>query len=563
MVLVAAALAMSPVCWAAARPAALPSPQPDDVLHRVVPGDTLIGLSATYLDPAWGWRPLQRLNRVADPRRLQPGSMLRLPAAWLRAQAVVAEVLHVRGQVSVQRVAEAAQPLQAGASLRDGDLLRAEPESSLTLRFADGSRLLLRPDSELRITQLLRYAGPGAVHTRLRLDRGSADSRVPPVAGPAGVARRYELTTPSVHLGVRGTEFRTRVDAPTQTTRIEVIEGAVAAGQARQQQRLVAGQGGVAEPGAVGIAARPLAPAPDLSGITARLERIPLRVGWPAQPGVVAWRAQVYATGVDDALLLDGRFDEPTARWSDLPDGRYELRVRAIDAGGLEGLDARRAVVVKARPFPPFTTQPRAGALVRGDAVQLGWTRADGVASYRLQIARLAAADAAGVAAADPAGADFGAPLVDRSGLVDPRHQEPLPPGTYAWRMASVRADGDAGPFGDAQAFGLKPVPAAPPLQPPQLEADALVLRWPAGDAGQRYELQLARDRAFNEVLQTVSSAEPEAMLQRPGAGTYFVRVRTIDPDGFAGPYGGVQQIDIPRSPWWWLLPAGLLLLVL
>jgi hypothetical protein len=34
---------------------------------QVARGDTLIGLARQYVDPAHGWRGLQRLNGVADP----------------------------------------------------------------------------------------------------------------------------------------------------------------------------------------------------------------------------------------------------------------------------------------------------------------------------------------------------------------------------------------------------------------------------------------------------------------------------------------------------------------
>ena len=85
----------------------------------------------------------------------------------------------------------------------------------------------------------------------------------------------------------------------------------------------------------------------------------------------------------------------------------------------------------------------------------------------------------------------------------------------------------------------------------------------PAGEPGDRSELQLAPEPTFDTPLFTVQTAEPEAALPRPGPGRYFVRVRSVDADGIAGPYGGVQQVDVPHSRWWWLLPAGLLLLVL
>ena len=62
-------------------------------------GDTLIGLSDRYLAKPADWPRLQRLNRVADPKRLQPGSTIRIPVAWLREEVDRAEVLSVAGNV--------------------------------------------------------------------------------------------------------------------------------------------------------------------------------------------------------------------------------------------------------------------------------------------------------------------------------------------------------------------------------------------------------------------------------------------------------------------------------
>lgn len=537
--------------------AAAPLPQqptvpPETWSYRVERGDTLIGVAARQLGPGHGWRQLQKFNRVANPRRLQPGQTLHIPLAWLRVQPVRAEVLHVQGDVRVQRGAGPAEAVAAGASLGSGDLLLAGPEAALTLKFADGSRLLVRPETQVRFERLVNIGAAGVPDTRLRLERGSIDSRVQPAAVGG---RRFDVITPSVNLGVRGTEFRTQVEPQTQITRVEVIEGVVAAQTAGRTGEpapaIAAGYGAVLAAGQGLLAPRRLLDAPDLSGVPPRLERVPLRLAWAALAGARDYRAQVFpADGSDaaDRLLLDGRFNEPAARWRDLPDGRYELRVRGVDDQGLEGRDARRGFVLKARPEPPFTRQPRADARLYGEPTRLAWTRAEGVASFRLQVS---------------ASTDFSAPQVDLAGLTGSEHDLTLPPGAYRWRVASVRADGDAGPFGDAQAFTVRPIPPPPPVQPPQLSDKAIVLRWAAGEAGQRYELQVARDAAFTDIVQQQASAEPEATLAFPPPGRYLVRVRAIDADGYVGPLGGAQQLEVPQGRWWLLLPALLLLLAL
>jgi hypothetical protein len=62
--------------------------------------------------------------------------------------------------------------------------------------------------------------------------------------------------------------------------------------------------------------------------------------------------------------------------------------------------------------------------------------------------------------------------------------------------------------------------------------------------------------------------------VPRPPDGVYYLRVRALDADAVAGPYGPVQQIDVATPPpaprrhwWWWLVPpaaaAGVILVLL
>ena len=92
LVLFAALLTCVPVPAPAAEP-----PAADVWEYRVEPGDTLIGLRTRYMRPDASWRAVQRLNRLRDAQRLQPGSWLRIPVTLLRGEAVDAEVVHAHG----------------------------------------------------------------------------------------------------------------------------------------------------------------------------------------------------------------------------------------------------------------------------------------------------------------------------------------------------------------------------------------------------------------------------------------------------------------------------------
>ncbi len=537
-VLVAALAASAALaCAQEARPAAVVS-----VEYRVQPGDTLFALLRDGAD----WQPVARVNNIADPKRLQPGSLIRIPAHLLREQPAIAEVVHAYGSVTVIRAStETEIPLASGDNLAAGDMVRTGAQSSTTLRFVDGARVLVRPDSELKIERLAQSRAGAS--TTLRLQRGSADSVVPPAQG-ASAPSRYEMRTPHTNLGVRGTEFRTTADSAA--SRVEVLEGRVGAraGTASRAESLVG-----AGFGAVGAAAgmtppRALPAAPQLTGLPERVERMPLRLSWQSAAETRV-RAQVLTTDEPPRLVLDGVFDAAPARWSEnIPDGRYELRVRAIDSQGMEGRDARATFVLKARPEPPFIAAPMAGGRTIDDNVRLAWTRNATAARVRLQVADTP---------------DFAQPRIDRNDLNTAEARVALPLGTHHWRIASILASGDQGPFSDAQSFTRIEPPAAPPAAEPQKNDDGLLLRWRASaPQGTRWQVQLARDAGFTQMITDTTVGEPQWLLRDPPSGTYYLRVKTIDTDGFAGPFGQAQQIEVPPSPWWWLLvPAVLILL--
>ena len=547
-------------CWAAllvvhghafAAPARVDAPATADWAHRIEPGDTLIGLQARLLRPGASWRALQQRNRIADPRRLRPGSTLLIPLALLREVPGSVEVLHVHGQVWLERQGQR-EDLAAAALLRIGDVVVTGAQSSASLRFADGSRTGLGANSRLRIERHVQLGGSGPVDTRLRLDAGNVTTQVP----PARPTPRFEIRTPVINLGVRGTEFRTRVD--TDRTTAEVLQGRVAIGS----QPVQAGYGAVADARGVGPA-RALPAAPDVSAVPALLDRLPLRLPLPA--GAQRYRLQLADAREPLQTLFDGLFDPPWAQGpSDLPDGRYTLRLRVASADGLEGVDASRELQVAARPEPPFLLRPRAGQAISEAEVAFAWARNPEAAHYRLQVA--------GQAGFEP-------PLLDLPGLAAPQAQLALPLGAYRWRVVSVRANGQAGPWSDAQGFSrVDPPPppptqatqptspaAAPANQPPRLDDDALVLRWAASALpGASYQVQVARDAAFEQTMLDERTRSTEQVLARPEAGVYHVRVRVIDADGRPGAFGAAQVIEVPSSTrwqWLWLLPLLLLAL--
>lgn len=433
----------------------------DDWIYAVKPGDTLTGVAAAYLQKPGDWRKLQRLNRVAEPRRLVPGSSLRIPMAWLKQESAVAEVVRVQGDVR-RLTKDTTQAVSAGDKLAVGSTIITGADSNLTLRFADGSRLLVSQNSRFTLSHMMFHGKTGASQTTVNLRVGSVSTQVAQQRGPAA---RYEIESQALNLGVRGTDFRVGV-AADGVTRSEVLEGLVKAAGSGGAVNVAGGYGTFAAPGRPPAPPTLLPAAPDLGGLPERFERVPLRFNWPGQPGVAQYRAEVFAGRSFETLLLEGVFQEPGAKWPDLPDGKYVLRVRGVGGNGLEGLNADRDFTLKARPEPPLMVMPLNGMTISGDKTRFRWTKPAGARDFRFQLS---------------ATRDFAIVLFDELYLGNSKdvpqvrnldHVLALEPGQYYWRIARVAANGDQGPFSDAQGFTQSkaqeaPAPAAAPQEAP------------------------------------------------------------------------------------------------
>ena len=520
--------------------------------YQIAPGDTLLRISADMLDRPDDWPKLQKLNRIANPTRLTPGGTIRIPLDLLKKSAMVATVIFVRGRVmlGVAATDSTTRPERAlivGDEIRSRDVISTDSDSSLSLRFVDGSRLMIGPASQVSVIRMLEIGRSALPDALLNIERGDAEIHIVPKTG-----RRFELRTPAMNLGVRGTSFRARVDASGKSAGVEVLEGRVGASAGRSQVPVNAGFGTLAEAGKAIPPPRPLLAPPVLAGVSRLVAYLPLRFSWPSVPRAVAYRVQILANADKHHLLLDGRFPNASAQWPDLPDGSYTLRVRGIDAAGLEGLDAVQPFAVKARPLAPLAVSPLPDATSIGAATRFEWTGVDDAKRYRLQIAR------------DAAFTDL---VFDTTAISQTSVTVDLPPGRYKWRLASIAMDqegrDDAGPFGPAQSFEQRE--ALPPLQiaEPQIGPEGVRLRWERLAPGRSARLQIANDPEFRQIVldRTTSGSE---FLAELGPGRYHVRARLISADGLAGDYGSARQFDVPLPPIspWWVLPLGWLLLL-
>lgn len=502
-------------------------------VHVAKDGDTLIALANRYLIRTNDWPQLQKLNKIADPKRIRPGTDIRIPLSAMKTDGAIATVTSSTGPVQSNGA-----PLATGGSVTEGQEVKTGDNGFVTLKLADGSTIVVQSKSQVKLEIARTIANTkGIPVTRAVLESGRVDVKVEKRDGPPA---RFEVATPTSNMGVRGTQFRVGSEDGGKKSFGEVLEGVVSVSDVRAANglNLTAGFGTVIEQGMAPIAPVKLPLPPDLSSTLALQERILLRFKFGDAAGASGYRAQVASDSAFTRMQAEGVFKTAEAKFGDLADGDYFLRVRAIDNSGIEGTDAVLPFRLKARPEPPFTSAPQNKAKFSGEKADFSWATNAEAATYRFQLA----SDVAFIKLV----AD------EKSVRGNSYAAAALKPGEYFWRASSVRADGDIGPFGDVQSFTLKPIPAAP--NPPKEDAGRITFSWGA-EPGQKFEFQLARDAAFKDLVMEQKLDKPEITIDKPGAsGTYFMRYRSIDPDGFIAPYSSAQSFEVKGNYWWMLL---------
>jgi len=507
----------------------------DEWIYIVAPDDNLWDISRTYLKELGKWGELQRLNQIPYPRKIPPGTPLRIPVSWLKVQPAVVRVQHLQGTVYVTRADGSRQSLTIKTTLYIGDTVRSEAASMTTLRLADGSLVLLQEKSQLTFDTLSVYEKTGMVDTRMRLLDGRVESDVKSIQPPAG---RFEIWTPAALSAVRGTRFRAIMDDATSTYRAEVSHGNIRVSASDQEVTVAEGFGTAVNVGEPPTPPRALLAPPDVTGLASLITAHSPHFTLIALSGAEAYRVQIMHAGQPNAPLFDHRFSDLNIKGPTLGDGDYLLRVRGIDEAGFEGLDADHRFTVDIPPPAPLPTTPEPGAALNSSQIHFKWQPAPDVAHYRFQLAT---------------DESFSNLTMDITGIValelQPEH--PLQSGDYYWRIASVNTKGNVSAFSTPQSLKVLHALSAPQILAVSEAYNRVSVSWDTTDAASRYELQVAFDPDFEDLWQVVNAQNSATKFPQPPVASYYLRVRAMDAAAQPGPYGDVYHVPAkPSSAW-------------
>jgi hypothetical protein len=135
------------------------------------------------------------------------------------------------------------KPVDSGSTVRGGQSIRTNASSGVTLLFYDGSRVDLKPNSNVVLNKI-SGGWNGKLNVEMTETTGSVYSSVVPFTGKAS---SFIIRTPAGNASVHGTRFTVDV-ASSSLSRYLVTNGVVEVNNAGSQVNLTSGQALTSEP---------------------------------------------------------------------------------------------------------------------------------------------------------------------------------------------------------------------------------------------------------------------------------------------------------------------------
>lgn len=503
--------------------AAHASAQADTVSHTVEPGDNLYNLATRYMGDPLAWPDIQKLNRLPNPHRLQPGTSLLIPQV---SSTVTASFVH--GEVLlVDDAGNTIKSISHGDQLTEGNIVRTGQNSYLSLEFADHSVARILSNTRVRLDRIKEGGLVPQGQRIIYLEQGDVDVSVTPA--PKRNPQHFKVITPQAVAAVRGTRFTVGAGdtSTTSVTQGQVEMQPAKPGKPKSGKMLQAGQGIAATDNSLGEVQTLLA-APDLSQLPSTLnEPELLQFNWPALDGSSEYQYRIAQDEAMEQVLWNAASDSASAELPSLQDGEYLLAVRALDSHGIAGYEAQHRFTIHSHPSSPWLLAPQQGQIVAGNSI-LRCSPVEGAQGYRLQIA---------------SDREFQQLVVDADNLDHCQYQlESLAEGRYYWRVAAL-ASRDGGPLGP-YSLPIDIIISEDAGTPAAIPGQAY---WISKLEDVRYIAQVSRTPQFESLVAEQVLDSPSINLQSLPTGRYYVRLAT-KLENHTGPFSDARIIEVKHE---------------
>lgn len=307
--------------------------------YHVQRGDTLYSISVRYLENKSEWRKIQQVNKLKNPNRIESNTRLLIPTKLLKQEATSATIAFVEGSTQLRPLGETAERrLSKGDQVRQGDQIRTGANATTTIDFVDGSQLVILRDSIVTFVKLQGRSDAKLASIQIDLKQGRVETRVTPRKNNNS---RYDIFTPTVQIGVRGTEFRVNA-GDGSLTRTEVLEGKIAAENSLGSTTVPMGFGTVIEKNKAPQPPVALLAAPKRPDLLYTPTSVSAR--WNELSDAKNYRIVIASNQSFSQLVGEYVTSKQEIQLAPLAPGRYFLRLRGIDSNGLEGRASERAI---------------------------------------------------------------------------------------------------------------------------------------------------------------------------------------------------------------------------
>ncbi len=496
-------------------------------------GDNLYEICKKILEDPKDWRWVAMVNRLKNPSRIFPGQKLIIPVRLLKGLPVDGVVTFIKGdvQLNLEKKNEW-KTLNLNDTISQGNWIRTGAESATEISFGSDFSVFLRPNTTIEITAA-RKKGAFYLLYQLFLEAGKSIYKIKQVTGKES---RMEIQTPSAVAAPRGTEFRTTVDAAA-TTRFEVLDGTLDVKADRREVEVKTGEGTLVEKGKAPLKPKKLLPPPAPMDLQPLYRAMPLEFKFDQVAGAMSYRVMLARDNAFKDVVKEKVIKpEASLQIVGVQDGTYYLQSRSIDDVGIEGFPLEPVEIkVRVNPLPPFIQSPSDGAEFREKSVRFSWLNVEKASQYHLQIAE------------DP---EFSMIVENQKDIKDAFYKVGnLDYKTYYFRARSIAEDGYQGIWSDTLKFIIIAPPPSPPVEAPKIGDKEIQIRWRSLGEGVTYRFQMAKDKAFQDVVIDESLTKPEKTFEKPSdPGTYYIRTSAIDSEGYEGDFSEPQTFEVPKK---------------
>ncbi len=486
----------------------------EDWAYVISNNDNLWNIASKFLKKIDYYTELQKINNIKYPKRLNPGTVIRIPMQWLKHSPATARVSFKQGESQFLHNKELF-PLSLTTELVLGDEIRIGENASATVVFADESEMVLFKNTIVAFDHLSIYGKTGMVDTRVRVIQGKVETTARRNKGPGS---RLDISTPSAISSVRGTKYRVSNNLNNIST-VEVIEGnvAVVGDNPEQEINVSAGLGTMIEKGKAPIKPVKLLSPPSIITHKKIFEKNPV-ITWNKVKNASQYNVQISKVKDFKSILWQkveskNSVNIPINNTDDL----YYFRVTAIDKLGIEGIPAYSEFSLNSFPIAPLLNDTPERFSETPELAYLSWLPNEdiNVNGYVVEIAE---------------DAEFTQVLLKESTknthLTLPTS---LTYGDYFWRVSSM-INFDKGPASAPFRFIWKTQ-----LKQPNClinnTSENINVSWPTLENNQNIVIQTASNSQFNDNIKEYTYNAETTNLQIAKNDKLFLRCRVSSPE--------------------------------